>query len=59
MSKPCKPYEHQWCHAPTVCYFRCDRCGERVEYADPRYEALEALHHDVIAREKSHPNDRA
>jgi tRNA(Ile2) C34 agmatinyltransferase TiaS len=50
--KLCAAYDHQWCHASTVGYFRCDRCGERVEHTDPRYEALESLHADLIDRAK-------
>lgn len=31
----CPP--HSWAHAPTVGYFRCGKCGERIEHDDPRY----------------------
>jgi len=37
--EPCPP--HQWAHAPTVGYFRCMKCSERVEHSDPRYAEIE------------------
>jgi hypothetical protein len=34
----CPP--HQWAHAPTVGYFLCGKCGERIEHTDPRYDQM-------------------
>lgn len=46
---PCKcnpmsqAHSHEWAHSPTIGYFQCLRCGERVEHTNPRYkEMLEA-----------------
>jgi hypothetical protein len=36
--EPCPP--HTWSHAPTVGYFRCDKCQDRIEHSDPRYAEL-------------------
>jgi hypothetical protein len=36
--KPCPP--HLWGHAPTVGYFHCGKCGEQINYDDPRYDAM-------------------
>jgi hypothetical protein len=32
--------EHQWGFAPTVGYFRCTHCGERVDHKDPRFAKM-------------------
>jgi hypothetical protein len=36
--QPCPP--HLWSHAPTVGYFECVNCRERVNHDDPRYAEL-------------------
>lgn len=36
--QPCPP--HAWGHAPTVGYFHCQKCNQRIEYNDPRYTQM-------------------
>jgi hypothetical protein len=38
IAQPCPP--HEWGHAPTVGYFECFKCRERINYDDPRYDAM-------------------
>jgi hypothetical protein len=38
LQTPCPP--HEWSHASTVGYFRCGRCGEQINFDDPRYAEL-------------------
>lgn len=45
--KPCPP--HSWAHAPTVGYFSCMNCRERVNYDDPRYAEILAERDAAIA----------
>lgn len=38
MIQPCPP--HAWAHAPTVGYFHCHKCNQRIEHNDPRYAVM-------------------
>lgn len=52
---PCPP--HEWAYAPTVGYFRCGKCGKRVDHSEPEFADLLAEYEALLASTRPTPTD--